>query len=119
MQQMYPSNATYGCPGKPSLVLKCTFPTDVAVVSWSCTGVAGIPDNYPGHQINNSMFYSGISLLSVTDPSRLKYVYRCIIFHPNGTSEEMHRTVFPQAGKVPCNCHMHDFVKAWAMLSTR
>lgn len=101
VQQMYPSNTTYGCPGKPSLVLNCTFPTDVAVVSWSCTGVAGIPDNYPGHQIDNNMFHSGISLLSVTDPSQLKQVYRCIIFHRDGTSEEMHRTVSIPAGKSP------------------
>ena len=89
MQQVYPSNPSYCCPGEPSLILECRFPTEVTAVSWSCTGVTAIYDDYPGHLINNSMFDSGKSYLHVTNSSTLQSQYRCNIFYPNGTTQDL------------------------------
>ena len=90
MEQLYPQNSSYSCPGGPSLILECRFPTG-ADVSWSCTGVTAIPDGYPGHLINNSMIHSGVSYLYVINSSALKDMYRCIVFYPNGTTQQLPR----------------------------
>lgn len=94
IEQVYPQNSSYSCPGGPSLILECRFPAG-ADVSWSCTGVTVIPDSYPGHLIDNSMIHSGVSYLHVTNSSALKDMYRCIVFYPNGSTQQLPRIASP------------------------
>lgn len=79
IQQVFPSDPSYSCPG-PSLTWICTYPEEATNVVWSCPGVTHIRGDYPGHVINNSMVNStAVSYLYVNNSSDKKEKYSCIV----------------------------------------
>lgn len=104
---MFPSNASYVCPGPPSIRLKCTFPQGTTTVVWTSPGSSNVRDE-PGHVIDNSMIGSGVSYLDVNSSSDLKESYRCIATFPNATSQESSQmTKREPSGKLSCDSCMH------------
>ena len=94
IQQHFPHSNSYSCPGGPSLVLHCTFPGSAVAVLWSFLGTT-ITDDFPGHEIDNSLIGNGVSSLSVISSSYLKDSYHCIVIFPSVPPQELTETNIP------------------------